>query len=526
MFLKRRDFIKTSSFATIGYLTLPSGISTANELYRLDNEEVDIKANSLIDIGLSRASDLGSQFTDIRLMYSRELEVGKKAVGILPEENLSLGVRILYNGYWGFASTPVWSESQVSSLVDLAFQQAKGNSQGPEREVDISNFQASSQSGTWIMPVKYDPFDRNPYEYMDWLYAIAGFIVALGGERVLRSMLFKRRTKWYGSSSGLRQKQVSYISSGEIEFEWNRGSVTVVTLDTLSPTGMGYELFTDQDIHQTIVNAIEGAREDVSLSYIPVDVGRYPVVVNALGVSAAVGASLGTAFELDRILGVEANAGGTSFISDPISEVGSFNLGSPLIHIDGNRSEPGGAATVKWDDEGSDVKNSNVVRGGILQSVFTDRELIPYLGSSEQGITGCAVAQDATYPTLIHPGNMTLKGPESGVRGWEDMISSIDRGLVFKRAGIGMDYQLTNGTITGDLYEVRDGKRTARIAGGGLWFKTSELWSNLQELGSTGTSRRLGMISMKGEPMRSTEYSVTAPPALFNDMTLIDVTRK
>lgn len=527
MFLKRRDLIKASSFAAIGYMTIPrGGVASANELYRVNNEEVDIKANSLIEIGLNRASDLSSQFTDIRLMYSRELEVGKKTIGILPEETLSLGVRILYNGYWGFASTPVWSETQILSLVDLAFQQAKGNSQGPERKVDISNFKASSQSGTWAMPVKYDPFDRNPYEYMDWRDTSINFISSLGGERVKSSMLFKRLTKWYGSSTGLRQKQTSYISSGEIEFKWNRGSKTDVIIDTLSPAGVGYELFTDQDIYQTIVDEIEGAKEDVSLSYIPVDVGRYPVALNALGVSAAVGASLGTAFELDRILGMEANAGGTSFVSDPVSEVGTFNLGSPLMWIDGNRSELGGAATAKWDDEGSDVSSGNIVRAGVLQSLFSDRELIPYLGNSEKGIFGCAVAQDATYPTLIHPGNMILKGSESGARGWENMISSIDRGLVFKRAGIGMDYQLTNGVISGDLYEVRNGKRTARIAGGGLWFKTTEMWKNLHELGAASESRRLGMISTKGEPMRSTEFSVTAPPALFNDMTLIDVTRK
>lgn len=524
--LKRRDFIKASSFATLGSLAVPKGVSSANELYRIDNEEVDIKANALISAGLNKAADLGSSFTDIRLMYSRELEVGKKAIGILPEENLSLGVRILYNGYWGFASTPVWSESQVLSLVDLAFQQAKGNSEGPRREVDVDSFQASSQSGAWVMPVKYDPFERNPYEYMDWLNAITNFIDALGGQGVERYMLFKRRSKWYGSSTGIRQKQISHISAGEVMFQWHKGSNTTVVIDSLSPAGVGYELFSEQDVYQTIVDEIEGAKEDVALSYIPVDVGRYPVVLNALGVAAAVGASLGTAFELDRILGVEANAGGTSFISDPVSELGSFNLGSPLIQIDGNRSEPGGAATVKWDDEGSPVDNRSIVINGILQSAFTDRELVSYLGNSERGIKGCAVAQDATYPTLIHPGNMTLKGSESSTRGWSDMISSVDRGLVFKRAGIGMDYQLTNGTITGDLYEVRDGKRTARVAGGGLWFKTAELWNNLEELGAVIKSRRLGMTSTKGEPIRTTEFSVTAPPALFNDMTIIDITRK
>lgn len=525
MSLKRRDFVKASSLAAVGSLHIPRGISSANDLYKENDDAIDIRANSLMDVGLNRALEVGSQFTDIRLMYSRELEVGKKAVGILPEEGLSLGVRILYNGYWGFASTPFWSESEILSLIDLAFQQAKGSSQGPKREVDMSNYRATSQSGSWTMPVKYDPFDRNPYEYVDWLNATAGFIAALGGDRVLRSMLFKRRSKWYGSSSGLRQKQVSYISSGEIQFQWSSGSRAEVEVDTLSPVGMGYELFADQDINQVIYNAIEEAKEDVSLRYTPVDVGRYPVVVHALGVSAAIGASLGTALELDRIIGAEANAGGTSYIGDPAAEVGSFHLGSPLININSNRSEPGGAATVKWDDEGSEIYDGHIVSDGILQSVFTDRELIPYLNSPTQGIAGCAVAQDATYPTLIHAGNLTLKG-SGGNKNWNDIVSSVDRGLVFKRAGIGMDYQLTNGTITGDLYEIRNGKRTARIANGGLWFKTSELWSNLEELGSDSNSRRLGMISTKGEPMRSTEFSVTAPPALFNDMTVIDITRK
>src|SRR4029078_4437161 len=70
------------------------------------------------------------------------------------------------------------------------------------------------------------------------------------------------------------------------------------------------------------------------------------------------------ATELDRVLGYEANYAGTSFVK--LSYVGKLKYGSKLMNITGDRTMPGGMATVGFDDDGVKTTEFPIVRDGIL----------------------------------------------------------------------------------------------------------------------------------------------------------------
>jgi hypothetical protein len=76
------------------------------------------------------------------------------------------------------------------------------------------------------------------------------------------------------------------------------------------------------------------------------------------------------------------------------------------------------------------------------------------------------------------------------------------------------------------IYQVKRGKRTAFIGGAGFLFRAPELWKGLLALGGSASARRYGFTSSKGEPSQEVHHSVTAIPATFKQLTLIDPQRK
>lgn len=89
-----------------------------------------------------------------------------------------------------------------------------------------------------------------------------------------------------------------------------------------------------------------------------------------------------------------------------------------------------------------------------------------------------------------------------------------------------MDFQQSTGMMMAPAFEIKNGKRVARIANPGMLFRTSELWGNLQALGGRGSVLRVGLASVKGEPGQAGYSSVDAPPALFKEMSLINPKQK
>jgi hypothetical protein len=105
-------------------------------------------------------------------------------------------------------------------------------------------------------------------------------------------------------------------------------------------------------------------------------------------------------------------------------------------------------------------------------------------------------------------------------------VATLPRGLAVKSANFDMDFQAATGLASGTVYEVKNGKRVALLSGAGLLFRSTELWKSLLALGGAASARRVGFSSEKGEPAQHHYASVTAVPAAFKQMTLVDALRK
>jgi TldD protein len=279
----------------------------------------------------------------------------------------------------------------------------------------------------------------------------------------------------------------------------------------------------------------------------PALVGRYTLVCDGATMAALLSATFGVATQLDRALGYEANAGGTSFLDDPLAMVGTLHVASPLVTVTGNRSAPTQLATVKWDDEGVAPQHFTLINNGTLTDYQTTREqaswLAPYYTKVGRPVrsNGCAASEDALAITLQQVPNLALEPSASGGR-VDDLVSKVKHGLLLEGGQVvQVDSQARHGLLGGGtLREITDGRLGNLIQGGAVLFDTMDFWKNVTAVGGAATTAvlpfsqypyggELGQLlhlPVKGQPAQASSYSVQAVAATVTNQSLIIPSRK
>jgi TldD protein len=500
----------------------------------------DPRLQALAARALDSARAAGASYADVRLTHTRQRDFNPQATS--DEETMEVGVRALVDGYWGFASSPVWSPDEMARLGREAVRQAKTNALGKSRVVELAPVPVV-QSGHWEMPVAIDPFEVSPFEVQDFLTSLEIYI-----RRTLHSKVFNNvatsvvQAKAFASTLGSYCTQRCYrMEGGLIISVRSAGSQSEgrAGLDFLTSAGLGWELFTaehlprvrNHSVREEIRHLVEELKEDLRLPVKPVDVGRYDAVFDASTMASLADDTLGRPTELDRALGYEANAGGTSYLNDPFGMVGSYQAGASALTLTADRSEHGGAATVKWDDEGVEPDAFTLVKNGMLTDFQTTRESAGWLKDvyAKRGTPfrshGCMGASSGIESPLQQAPNLTL-APGHEAHDFDALVGGLTKGIAIKRGSLDMDFQHASGLGTGNVFEIKNGKRVAIIASAGFLLRATEFWKALQTVGGEASLRRIGIRTEKGEPSERCYHSVTAAPAVFKDLTLIDPMRK
>lgn len=520
----RRSFIIGSSAVSAGTILGIANPLSAINYGRTEVENIrDSRLKELIMQSIDSAVSAGASYADARLSHSQALF----ASGYSPKrtEHMSFGVRAIVNGFWGFASSPLWNLDEAERLGIAAVEQAKINGAFESRELELASV-VNPESGDWIMPVKDDPFKMAYEEISDYLNPLLEFIMRM--EKVNNVIVhgqFHCTEKAFGNSSGQFNTQKLYNSSGIVFMNLvNRnGSSFSNSLDTLSPAGMGFELFRDQPLRENIQKIHEETISILELPEAPIDVGRYETLINNKTVADLVSKTIGRPTEIDTAFGHEANAGGTGFI-DPVTMLGNFKIGSSLLNITGDRSRVGSVGCVKWDDEGVKPIKFDIVKDGIVVGMQCNREgagwIGDYLKRTGQSVrsVGCAYAPNAMDVPMIHNVDLTV-APSENNNSLDSLRAVIKKGIELKNPLIGIDFQSITGFTRSNALEIRNGKRVARSRDASMLFKTPELWNNIIDIGGSESSDRFGIDTTKGEPMQRSTASVYAIPALFKEMT-------
>jgi len=494
-------------------------------------DETDLAALAARAIDAARSA--GAAYADVRLTQTRE----QRFLGYsLVEETdrTGAGVRVLVNGYWGFLSSAVWTADEMARLARGAVAQAKANGQGATRVVALGTVPVVA-NGEWTMPVKYDPFDISTEEKADFIHDVSDEVVAqMNGRFPDAQMEFRRQRKVFASSAGSVWTQTTYLTGAEFNVGYpndfaRRLPPGQAGIDFLTPAGRGWEYILDSGLVERLPALFDEAEQSRYL--VPVEVDRYDTVFSARAMAALIDNTLGAATELDRAMGYEANAGGTSYLDAPLEMLGTYNVGTPKISVTANRSLAGGAATVQWDDEGVAPGDFTIVKDGVLVDFQTTREQTAWISGyydktgKPLASHGCAGAESALRVTMQHAPNLQLM-PSASETSFAQMVAETKKGVAVMSMSASMDQQQLNGVGYAVLRKIVNGALGPYIMNGGVQFRAPELFKNLVAVGGASESRWFGMARGKGQPLQSTTHSVGAVPARIANVDIIDITHR
>ncbi len=551
MSLSRRSFMQksasllaaTSASAMMPGLLYTKGFGAVSEYAMLTGAEHagQVVNTELLDALVLRAVDAGkaagASFIDARI--TRTVSQSQNGSEWTDSEFVHMGVRAFVNGVWGFASSPYCDLDEAALLAKSAVSQAKINAAVFPRDLELGTYPAVK--GKWSTPIKIDPFTIAMEERSDYIQSFQGItprhIVGRGYGTVLKDVEVSRVEKTIATSDGSLYSQTLYRTGGTFELgvgaeapsEPAKASAFGKDVDL---AGAGWERLEDAKLREQIPRLMDEAERDLYVPVEPIMIGRYELVTSAGIAGGLMASTLANATQLDRVLGYEANAGGTSYLGPNHTQYLGTPLGNSKLTVTADRSMPLGLATTQWDDEGVVPDEFTIVEQGKLVDYQTTREMAGLMSewytSRKMPVRshGCCYATDAKKLPMLHTPNLTMQ-PGDGASSMDEMIAKTERGIAFIGGMVGTDFQSRTGTGGGVMREIRNGKLGSILLGAQLMYDSFEIWKNLLEVGNAKSMEQMPTLPTgKGQPQQVSQYSIRSVPIRLKDMAVVDGTRK
>jgi TldD protein len=385
----------------------------------------------------------GASYADVRIVQLQSQSVtarNNNVEGLVVDESLGFGVRVIVGGYWGFSSSNRMTTAEADRVAGEAVKIAKASALagGPKANIGPPVRHVAS----YVTPIVKDPFSVSLEEKIDLLLRANGSMAGVPNIVMAESNLYNQREqKTFASSEGAYIEQDLYETGAMIH-------ATAVAEDEVQersyPNSVGrhqgtegWEFVERWDLAGNAGRIAEEA--SALLTAKPCPPGVTTVILDGSQVGLQIHESCGHAIELDRVLGTEAAFAGTSFLTT--EKLGDFRYGSDMVNLTADATIPGGLGTFGFDDEGVPAQHVPVVRNGMFLGYLTSRETAASLGGSlnfsagrssidprlQAGLSGGAMRADSwRHLPLIRMTNVSL---EPGDWALDDMIADTNEGL-------------------------------------------------------------------------------------------------
>jgi len=521
-----------------GHIGRADAASSANALLPATLDASTLRTLAAAALDAARAA--GATYADVRVAELHELEIRQRfGEPLVPDVDLivtfTYGVRVLVNGAWAFAHGSAPDAASVAASARGAVATAKGNAAAlkPSSQASPEWTAAPPVTGEWTSPVRIDPFGVAIEDQIAVLWAGEQAAQRTSGVEANGEVTWRRESRVIASTDGTMVTQTTCRGLPYFGASSDRGTGFVSLRLPLVSTSGGYETILVPTLQDQMKVAGEQVLRLASLPYRPMDVGRHPAVFDGFSMGSLSIATLGAALELDRVMGYEADASGTSFLA-PVDEILGQQFFSPLLNVSAGRAVPAVNA-VKWDDDGVEVHPYPVITGGRVVDYHTSRSTASTLRSWYErqhlpmASRGCAVAVTAADPVLIRTPHLTMEAGDSATT-IDALCKEVGRGVLVHQADWGslsMDQRCGSGALVGaTMFEIERGQIVRRVADAGLQFATRGLWKSLVAVGGTNTVQTCDGWGMKGQPWIPVRQSATAPAVAFKDVDLIMTGRR
>jgi TldD protein len=475
---------------------------------------------------LERARQLGCSHAEVRLERIRTQIVSMRdgrLEGTVDDISTGMGLRVVYEGAFGFAATVALGRDAASELADQAVEAAEATALAGGERVELADEPAHGEV-SWTAPYKIDPTSVSLAERVGRLEGWSRQLLAAEGvDHVTASLMSVAEDKYFADLSGTaaRQRRVRVHPSVEA-LSVGDGSSSFETMRTTAPpVGRGYE-YLDGDGWDFAAELAEIPGMLAEKMRSPsVEPGRYDLVIDPTNLWLTIHESVGHATELDRALGYEAAYAGTSFAT--FDKLGSLAYGSSLMHVTGDRTATYGLASIGYDDEGVEAQSFDLVREGTLVGFQLDRRIAKRQGLGRSN--GCAFADSPLHTPMQRMANVSLQpGPEDGPS-TEDLIRGVERGIyIVGDKSWSIDMQRYNFQFTGQrFYRIENGRLAGQLRDAAYQATTTDFWGALAALGGRSTYLLCGAFNCgKGQPGQVAPVSHGCPSALFEGIRILN----
>ncbi len=479
------------------------------------------KLEDVLAQAIESAKKAGASYADARIVRRRTERIATRedhVVSVASGETYGIGVRVIADGAWGFASSPTVTAAAADETARKAVAIARAARPALKRPVELAP--APVAKGTWRTTMEIDPFEvplADKAEYLLSLWPLVKDVALVKFASGAIESLGEH--KYFASSDGtlVEQTQVRI---------WPSFSVTAVDAGQFEsraaevpPMQAGWEYVTKSSLQKDARRIAEDAVKKLkSPSVTP---GKKDLILAPSNLWLTIHESVGHPTELDRVLGLEANFAGTSFAQP--NNLGKLRYGSEIVTLYADKTVPGGLASCAWDDDGVATQRWDLVKDGVLVGFQTTRDQAGWIG--EKASRGTSYAQDHSSVAFQRMPNVSLAhgGKDTTL---QDIIAATDDGVLVSGNGSwSIDHQRYNFQFSGQMFhEVKGGKITRSLRDVAYQSNSLEFWSSCDMLGGAKSWELHGTLwDGKGEPMQTNAVSHGCPPARFRQVDILNV---
>src|SRR5438552_17847296 len=370
----------------------------------------------------------GAAYGDVRVMHLRQRDLTTKngQVGTLSQsESVGLGIRVLADGAWGFASTDRLTQDGVATCAAHAVSIAKASALAKRGEVVLAPEQAYVDS--WQSPFRKDPFEIPLETQLALLLGADAEMRRVKGVTLTETELqFRKIDSWFASSIGSRIHQRKVISGCGIVATSYEGEEIQKRSYPNSFGGQhalkGYELVEETDLVKHAPRVAEEAVALHSAAQCPRKTGTLILGGSQLGLQ--IHEWVGHPIELDRVLGHGANFAGTSFLT--LAKLHKLRYGSDIVNVVADaRVEHGqGLGTFAYDDEGVPAQCTDIIKDGKFRGYLSNRETAHLIGLKQS--SGTMRTESWNRLPMIRMTNVSLL---PGTWDYDDLIADTHDGI-------------------------------------------------------------------------------------------------
>jgi TldD protein len=471
---------------------------------------------------LDLAAQKGASYVDARVVddRSRSLATKNGKVGHASDaESLGIGIRVIADGAWGFAAGDDLSRPAVEAAAARALAIARASALVKKEQVRLAP--EKPVTGEWTTPFQIDPFTISIGRNLDLLLKIDAELRSVAGVTLAEtSMNFRREEQWFASSEGSGIHQTKY-STGTGYAAYAFAGTEIMKRSYPNSYGgqwqnKGYELIAELKL---LENARRVAEEAVALHKADqCPEGVNTIILDSSQLGLQIHESVGHPIELDRVLGMEANFAGTSFLT--LDQLHHLRYGSDLVNVvaDARQEHGPGLGTFAYDDEGVPAQCTPIIQHGLFTGYLSSRETAHTIGEARSG--GTLRAEGWNRLPMIRMTNISILPGEKPLT-FDQLLADTDDGIYMEtNKSWSIDDKRYNFQFGCEIgWEIKHGKRAQMLKNPSYSGITTEFWNSMDAICSRDQWTLWGTPNCgKGQPQQVMGTGHGAAPARFRNI--------